>query len=174
MPVAQKTTRQKSKSKRKPTTITVAARPTSSSKKRASNRSRTADGPATTKTRTRKLGKDHGGLPSWRQLESKKNRRVKKEGDSPFLGAVSTARFALLLGIVAAAFTLYIGHVHATQDLLARTDEARKENHRLHLKYNRLKGDFDRMTGPAEIHRRAGALGFVEDAAYGTTITIDP
>ena len=177
MPVAQKTSRQKkSKPKRTPTTIMVGARPKSATKTRTSTPRSSAAQPATPKkARTRKSGKDHATLPSWKQLESKKNRRLKREnGQSPFLEAVSTIRFALLLAAVAAAFTLYVGHVHATQNILAKTETARKENHRLHLKYNRLKGEFDRMTGPAEIHRRANALGLIEDAAYGTTIILNP
>jgi hypothetical protein len=177
MPVAQKRTRHnKSKSKRAPTTIMVAARPKSAPKARTSSpKPGVAQPVAPNKTRRRKSGKDHASLPTWKQLESKKNRRLKRDHvGSPFLGAVSTLRFALVLALVAAAFTLYVGHVHATQDILAKTEMARKENHRLHLKYNRLKGDFDRMTGPAEIHRRANALGLVEDAAYGATITLNP
>ncbi len=173
MPVAQKTT--KSNSKRKPTTIMVGARPKSASSSRpAASRPRTAAPASPKKARTRKSGKDHATLPSWKQLESKKNRRLKREATSPFLDAMSTVRFALILAAVAAAFTLYVGHVHATQEILAQTEAARKENHRLHLKYNRLKGEFDRMTGPAEIHRRANALGLIEDAAYGPTITLEP
>ena len=176
MPVAQKTKRQtKSNSKRKPTTIMVGARPKPApSARQGSSRPQSASPAAPKKTRTRKSGKDHATLPSWKQLESKKNRRLKRDAASPFLDAVSTVRFALILAAVATAFTLYVGHVHATQDILAKTEAARKENHRLHLKYNRLKGEFDRMTGPAEVHRRANALGFIEDAAYGPTITLDP
>lgn len=175
MPVAQKTTRQnKSKSKRKPTTITVGARPPSAKKtRRPTSRPSAAHIAEPPKSRKRKSGKDHRTLPSWKQLESKKNRRLRQDPGSPFLGAVSTARFAVLLAAVATAFTLYVGHVHATQDLLARTEEAQKENHRLHMRYNRLKGEFDRMTGPSEIHRRALAMGFVEDAAYGSTIVVE-
>jgi hypothetical protein len=176
MPVATKTSRQhKSKSKRKPTTIIVGARPKAAKKSRNSSSGEKSSKEATpVRARTRKSGKDHGALPSWRQLESKKNRRRKQDsGASPFQ-AVSTARFALLLTAVAAAFTLYVGHVHATQDVLARTEQARRENHGLHMKYNRLKGDFDRMTGPGEVHRRAQALGFVEDAAFGRTIVVNP
>jgi cell division protein FtsL len=177
MPVAQKTSRQnKTKSKRKPTTIMVGARPQSASSSRASTkRSRSTQPAAPKKTRTRKSGKDHATLPSWKQLESKKNRRLKQDrGSSLFLDAVSTVRFALILAAVATAFTVYVGHVHATHDILAKTEAARKENHQLHLKYNRLKGEFDRMTGPAEIHRRANALGLVEDAAYRATVTLNP
>ncbi|MDX1430459.1 MAG: hypothetical protein R3282_09230, partial [Rhodothermales bacterium] len=132
----------------------------------------TEDAVASTPKR-RKSGKDHGALPSWSKLESKANRKVKSAPRAALLDAVPTVRFALILALVAAAFTLYVGHVHATQEVLAKTQEARKENHSLFLKYNRVKGEYDRLTGPGEIIRRARALGLVEDAAYGRTIVIE-
>jgi hypothetical protein len=89
------------------------------------------------------------------------------------LDAISTSRFAALVLAIAAAFTLYVGHVHATQDVLAETQRARRENLRLHLKYNRLKGEFDRATGPATITLRARALGLEEGIQYGPTISIE-
>jgi len=175
MPVAHRTSHQrKSSSKRKPTTITVGARPASRARTHPTASREPDEDSARKKTRTRKSGKDHSTLPSWKQLESKKNRRRKQDVGSPLLGAVSTVRFVVLLAAIGGAFTLYVGHVHATQSIVAKTEQARKLNHQLHLKYNRLKGEFDRMTGPAEIHRRAYALGLVEDATYGSTITVNP
>jgi hypothetical protein len=82
-------------------------------------------------------------------------------------------RFAFFIAALAAACTLYVGHVHATQDLLARLQEVRQANQSLHLKHNRLKGAFDRATGPSVIHRRAQALGLEESLAYGPTITVE-
>ncbi len=80
---------------------------------------------------------------------------------------LTPARTALLILAVAAAFTLYIGHVHATQELLSEVQTAQREHLRLNLKYNRLKGEFDRATGPAMIYERARALGLEEGIAYG-------
>jgi hypothetical protein len=82
-------------------------------------------------------------------------------------------RFALVILALAALFTLYVGHVHATQDLVARVQEARQANRSLHLKHNRLKGAFDRATGPAVIQRRAQQLGLEENLAYGPPITVE-
>ncbi len=167
MPVVQKTDkRARKQSARKPTTVTIGARPRPVKRAPAPAKAEAA--------RSRKSGKDHGGLPSWRQLESKENRRQKgMEDGSPILDAISTVRFALILALVAAAFTLYVGHVHGTEDLLAATQRARQENHRLHLKYNRLKGEFDRLTGPEEIYRRARTLGLVSNTTFGPTIIIE-
>jgi len=130
---------------------------------------------STGKTHVRRSGKDHGALPSWRQLESSENRRQKAAGSPhPFLDRLSTKKFGFSLLIVAAAFTLYIGHVHSTDDLLSDVQRLRRENHQLHLKYNRLKGEFDRLTGPAEIRRRARALGFEDGGILGTTVKVPP
>lgn len=74
----------------------------------------------------------------------------------------------------AAALTLYVGHVHATRALLADVQTVQRTNLRLHLKVNRLKGEYDRQTGPAVIRPRARALGLVEDYHFGPTIRLAP
>ena len=86
---------------------------------------------------------------------------------------MSTGRFALLVLLVAGAFTLYVGHVHATKDLLDEVQEARTANQRLHLKHNRLQGIYDRKTSPHVIYERARALGLEASVRYGPPITLD-
>lgn len=88
------------------------------------------------------------------------------------LDGVPTRRVALLILAAAAACTLYVGHVHATQDLAAELQVERRENLRLHLKENRLRGAFDAVTGPAAVVERAQALGLEEGVAYGPTIHV--
>lgn len=126
---------------------------------------RARSGTSTTKWRR------HGtALPTWKDLS---RRPSASDGyASGFLERVSTVRFALILLALAAAFTLYVGHVHATQDLLARLQEARHTQQVLHLKHNRLKGAFDRATGPTVIHERARALGLEQRLAYGPSIDV--
>ena len=104
-------------------------------------------------------------LPGWKALSTKARR-------AGYLEQVSTVRFAGLILLLAAAFTLYVGHVHATQDLFAEVQQARAENQRLHLKLTRLRGAFDRATGPSVIYKRAPALGLEEGIAYGPTIHV--
>lgn len=82
-------------------------------------------------------------------------------------------RIALIIVGLAAAFTLYVGHVHATQQLLSDLQDARSANQTLHLKHNRLKGAFDRKTGPSVIYERARALGLRESVSYGPTIPVE-
>jgi cell division protein FtsL len=115
----------------------------------------------------------HGtALPGWADLEPSTNRKRTASGDT-FLQNVSTVRFALLILAVAGLFTLYVGHVHATTDLYNQLQQARAENQRLHLKHNRLKGEFDHRTGPSVIYERARELGLQESVTYGPPITVE-
>jgi len=112
-------------------------------------------------------------LPGWTDLEKPTNRRQPTSSDDSFLQKVSTIRFAAVVLLVAAAFTLYVGHVHATKDLLGEVQELRSENQRLHLKRNRLQGEFARKTSPSVIYERARELGLQESVTYGRPISID-
>ena len=111
-------------------------------------------------------------LPSWDDLISKNERRSGRDRYRS-LDAVPTRRFALLILFVASLFTLYVGHVHATQEILADVQDLRRENLRLHLEYNRLKSDFDRQVGPAVLYERARILGLEEGIVYGPTIRLE-
>ncbi len=86
---------------------------------------------------------------------------------------MSTGRFALLVLLIAGAFTLYVGHVHATKDLLDEVQEARTTNQRLHLKHNRLQGVYDRKTSPHVIYERARELGLEASVSYGPPIALE-
>lgn len=112
------------------------------------------------------------GLPGWNDL-SGANEKKRKVRTPAYLERVSTIRFALLVMLLAAAFTAYVGHVHATQALFAELQQARKENLRLHLKHDRLQGNYDRATGPSVVYDRARALGLEEDITYGPTIVLE-
>ncbi|MFP4227668.1 MAG: hypothetical protein ACLFTE_02445 [Salinivenus sp.] len=116
----------------------------------------------------------HGtALPGWTDLEGPKNRRHRESSDGSFLRRMSTGRFALLVLLVAGVFTLYVGHVHATKDLLNQVQEARTENQRLHLQHNRLQGIYDRKTSPHVIYERARELGLEASVAYGPPVSVD-
>jgi hypothetical protein len=114
-----------------------------------------------------------GTLPGWNELATDNQRRSRGDKGNSFLEKISTKRFALLIVVTAILCTLYVGHVHATQDLLAELQRERRENLRLHLKYNRLKGEFDRMIGPGAIYERANGIGMTEDPAFGPTIRLE-
>lgn len=133
-----------------------------------------SNGRAPTKGRGSSSGWSRHGtaLPGWTDLEPSKNKR-RDTGDDSFLENVSTVRFALVVLLIAGGFTLYVGHVHATKDLLNQVQEARAENQELHLKRNRLQGEFDRRTGPSVIYERAREMNLEASVTYGPPITID-
>ena len=116
----------------------------------------------------------HGtALPGWTDLEPPTNRRRSDPSDDTFLERISTVRFAAVVLLLAGAFTLYVGHVHATKNLLGEVQTLRGENQRLHLKRNRLQGEFARKTSPSVIYERARELGLQESVTYGPPVTID-
>ena len=117
----------------------------------------------------------HGtALPDWTDLEPRKNkRREAPSSDESFIERVSTVRFALIVLVLAGAFTLYVGHVHATRSLLNDVQELRTTNKRLHLKRNRLQGQFARKTSPSVIYERARELGLRASVTYGPPVSLD-
>jgi hypothetical protein len=123
---------------------------------------------------------DHSGwsrhgtaLPGWTDLEPPKNRRRSGSSDDTFLRKISTVRFAAIVLLVAGLSTLYVGHVHATKDLLGEVQTLRTENQRLHLKRNRLQGEFARKTSPSVIYERARELGLQESVTYGPPVSVE-
>ena len=116
-------------------------------------------------------------LPGWSDLAAKNAGAVRTKGNRAvkpgLVDGVPTLRFAVLLVAACALFTLYVGHVYATQALVQDVQALRKDNHRLVLKHNRLRGEFDRMTSPAVILDRAAALGLEPSADYAPIIHLD-
>lgn len=111
-------------------------------------------------------------LPEWGDLAPEKNARI-RTSEEGLLARISTGRFAAMLLVFAIAFTAYVGHVHATQDLFERVQAERQENQHLHLQHERLQGELDRATGPRAVHERAQEMGFEESLTLGPAIHID-
>jgi hypothetical protein len=110
-------------------------------------------------------------LPGWEALPGGSSKRKSKQFWQR-LDSVSTARFTRWLFGIGVAATLYVGHVHATQSTFERLHAIRKENLRLHLERDRLKGELDHATGPTVIYPRAHKLGLEEGLEYGETIVV--
>ena len=75
--------------------------------------------------------------------------------------------------LAAIVVTVYIGHQYESQKLVEEVQDLRSERSRLVLQKNRLKGEFDAMTAPAVILRRAEALGLESGGPYAPPIIID-
>ena len=135
---------------------------------------------ASAKRRRRKSAKSQPAgtaLPGWKELGQKGAGATRKTTRAPkpsLVDGVPTFRFAALILAACALFTLYVGHVYATQELVSEVQTLRKENGHLVLKRNRLAGEFDRMTSPSVILDRADALGLEPGSEYGPTIIPEP
>ena len=111
--------------------------------------------------------------PGWEDLVKADNNLLEEKSAEPvFLGTISTLRFVLGVLAVAGLCTLYVGHVYATQDLLADVQRARKENLTLQLQLNRTRGLYHAATSPGIIYERAEELGLEERIVSGPPIVI--
>ena len=90
------------------------------------------------------------------------------------IARISTLRFGLVIFIIAGILTLYIGHVHTSQDLLAELNTLNRENVRLHLQHNRLVANYNASIGPSVIHQRVPALGLQRGYEYAGLIQNTP
>jgi hypothetical protein len=108
---------------------------------------------------------------TWSELAGAPGGR-KRERPPGMVDAVPTLRFALLLALACAALTLYVGHLYASQTLVDEVQELRRENLRLVMQQNRLRGEFDRMTAPSVILNRAEAIGLHGSGDYAPVIII--
>jgi hypothetical protein len=111
---------------------------------------------------------------TWAELAGKAGpvEARKRERQSGFVDAVPTLRFAAILALLCAALTLYVGHLYSSQSLVEDVQELRKEQQRLALQQNRLRGEYDRLTAPAVILERAAALGLNNSGDYAATIIL--
>ncbi len=113
-------------------------------------------------------------LPDWSEIDRPENRRLARgRRQTTGLAAWPTKRTLVWLVVLGLLLTLYIGHVHATKQLLVEVQDLRQENLQLHLKYNRLRGELQESAGPATVYERARRLGLTEGSSFGPTIHID-
>ncbi len=85
---------------------------------------------------------------------------------------MSTARFVVIVLAVATLFTLYVGHVFATQDLLAEVQGMRNDQLALQMTFDRLEGELHRVTGPEEIFAAARDIGLEDRLLEGPAIVL--
>lgn len=89
------------------------------------------------------------------------------------LDVVPSRRFGVLAIGASVLLVLFLGHSYSTRATLDALQDARRENERLRLTHQRLRGDVDRMTGPSAVMSRAASLGLEEGVAYGPTIHLN-
>lgn len=137
--------------------------------------------PAPTRSKARKPApqrqaeatKPRTGLPEWTDLGvSNVKELVAPRTSRRAIDRFPTARVALAVLAACALFTLYVGHGYAMEETVRQVEELRRDNARLHLRANRLRGTLDRATGPRQILPGAALLGLEEGGITGPTITV--
>jgi len=124
-------------------------------------------------TRVRRTPAAEEGLPGWEALTKAKPPKASRTVGTDE-SSLTTARYAMWLTGMALAVTLYVGHVHATQQLFESLHGLKKENLHLHLRLDQLHGELDRTAGPAVLHPKARRLGLQEGPLLGPPIQVRP
>ncbi len=96
-------------------------------------------------------------IPSPSQKTSKKV----SQGTGFKLSAFKPTKI-IVFTLVAAIFGfIYLTHVFATQELLGQVQQLQRDYEQTQQVHDELKLRYDRMTGPANIYRKARELGFI-------------
>ncbi len=77
--------------------------------------------------------------------------------------------FSVMAGI---AGLLYLTHVFQTQDMLREVQELRRDYERTHRIYVDTRRNYERVTGPAEVYRRAESAGMISGGAMDPVIIL--
>ena len=113
-------------------------------------------------------------LPAWDDLlDDNASKGAAYKEPTGRLAAMSTARVALIIIATAGLLALYVGHIYATQDLLADVQRLRSENLELYLEKNRLASAWDSKTAPPVIYQRTREMGLRERAPEGEPVIIE-
>lgn len=125
----------------------------------------------------RRISKGNGqgfGNDNGRVQGVKPNRRKK-----PAAGATTTRKgpkagrlilWTLILGVLGYG---YLTHVFATQQLNSEVNDLRRQFENVQANHASQALTYDRMTGPAEVYRRARELGFIDPGPADHVIIID-
>jgi hypothetical protein len=92
--------------------------------------------------------------------------KLRKKGPS----AGKLILWSLIIGVLGYG---YITHVFATQKLYTEVNDLRRQYENVQANHAAGALTFDRMTGPAEVYRRARDLGFIDPGPADHVIIID-
>ena len=102
---------------------------------------------------------------------------LKKVGefkDSTINNVESNLSRILLWGVLAGLFGfIYITHVFSTQKALAELGQVQAEYERVSRTYENQALNYERLSGPAEVYRRARLLGFTDSSPADHVIILE-
>lgn len=127
------------------------------------------NGPVKTSTKVKVGGNGYGHGGNGIKANRRRNEnapKIRKKGPS----AGKLILWSLIIGVLGYG---YITHVFATQKLYTEVNDLRRQYENVHANHAAQALTFDRMTGPAEVYRRARDLGFIDPGPADHVIIID-
>lgn len=109
----------------------------------------------------KKVSNGHHASVNGKQKKSQK----KKSFWSPW-------RLILISVVIGIVGLFYLTHVFHTQNTLQEVQQLRRQHERAERLHNEARRNYDRMTGPTEVYRRAESLGMVSGGAGDPVIII--
>jgi hypothetical protein len=136
--------------------------------------SRTVIKPSSISTKPKSRFKGEKTNIGWNDLVTSNDKKKSAHPEAEtFLGTLSTARFAAVLLSILTLFTLYVGHVLTTQDLMKDVQSMLRESQTMSLRLNQLRAEEEEVTGPATFFDKARALGLEERIPKGKPIVLN-
>lgn len=134
------------------------------------NRPGSPAAPASSRSASKIYGKpvSNGNGSSNGHLRSHGRRKKTKRGKS-FWKPWKLILVSVLIGILG---SLYLTHVFQTQQILFEVQQLRRDHERAERLYDDTRRNYDRMTGPAEVYRRAESMGMITGGAADPVIFI--
>jgi hypothetical protein len=123
--------------------------------------------------------------PTREQLRSTVRRRnpnpvfqteVKEEAPAPkpFKERVKAWKLIGIIILLGVAGLAYVNHVFKTQEILTEVNQLEQEFEKVRRVHADRKFQFERMTGPSDVYRRATQQGFVHGGAAEGVVVVKP
>ncbi|MEX2641029.1 MAG: hypothetical protein WD266_10095 [Balneolales bacterium] len=110
------------------------------------------------------------GLKSYHPEAGRSSYATRKKSSSGI--KIAPWKIILTTLIIGVAGYIYLSHIFQTQEILREVTELRRTHETVRRSHAEQSLAYDRMTGPAQIYRQAGSLGFVHGAAADPIIRI--
>lgn len=92
----------------------------------------------------------------------------------PFRERIKAWKLIGIIILMGAAGLAYVSHVFKTQDILTEVSQLEQEFEKVRRVHADRKFQFERMTGPSDVYRRASQQGFVHGGAAEGVVVVKP
>ena len=96
------------------------------------------------------------------------------KGSIPINERVKAWKMILLIVMIGVAGLFYVNHIFQTQEILSEVSSLERDYERVRRIHADRKFQFERLTGPAEVYRRASEQGLIHGGAAEGVIIVKP